>query len=281
MGFPQNVADEVFVKCRRHCCLCGKYAGQKMELHHIKQVADGGDNSVDNCIPLCFDCHADVASYNPRHPKGRKYTEMELKQCRDNYYREFSNNISKNHINILNEHRTATPEPVFHNHSDLFGFIHSRQISNVQWAVDLLDFELIDTSDVPWDFANKGLYAYLNSAISYTQAMGNQMDSDFLKGFLLAIILIRMLCNNPTNKTYIDKVVSSIDFDLFDYYLKLEQIRFGNQEIKSYDGLYAITMSLSTAEHEAGRHRKGYMWAAAYLMIAILESILLQENRTM
>ena len=34
-------------------------------------VADGGDNSVDNCIPLCFNCHAEVKSYNPKHPKGR------------------------------------------------------------------------------------------------------------------------------------------------------------------------------------------------------------------
>lgn len=34
-------------------------------------VADEGDNSVDNCILLCFNCHAEVKSYNPKHPKGR------------------------------------------------------------------------------------------------------------------------------------------------------------------------------------------------------------------
>ncbi len=39
MGFPTSVADDVLVRCGRHCCLCGKYAGQKIELHHIKQVA--------------------------------------------------------------------------------------------------------------------------------------------------------------------------------------------------------------------------------------------------
>lgn len=89
MGFSQTVADEVFVRCGRHCCLCGTYAGQKMELHHIIQAADGGDDSVDNCIPLCLNCHAEVKAYNPRHPKGRKYTEAELKGHRDKYYAQY------------------------------------------------------------------------------------------------------------------------------------------------------------------------------------------------
>ena len=31
-----------------------------MELHHIKQVAYGGEDTFENCIPLCFDCHADM-----------------------------------------------------------------------------------------------------------------------------------------------------------------------------------------------------------------------------
>lgn len=86
MGFPKTVADEVFVRCARHCCLCGKYAGSKMELHHIRQAADGGDDSADNCIPLCFDCHAEVKAYNPHHPKGRKFTETELKGHRERIY---------------------------------------------------------------------------------------------------------------------------------------------------------------------------------------------------
>lgn len=96
MGFPINVADEVLVRCGRHCCLCGKYVGQKIELHHIKQVADGGDNSVDNCIPLCFDCHAEVKAYNNLHPKGRKFTEKELKGHRDKCYARYSINSNSN-----------------------------------------------------------------------------------------------------------------------------------------------------------------------------------------
>lgn len=90
MGFPASVADDVLVRCNRHCCLCGKYVGQKIELHHIKQVADGGEDTVDNCIPLCFNCHAEVKAYNPRHPKGRKFTENELKGHRDKCYKRYS-----------------------------------------------------------------------------------------------------------------------------------------------------------------------------------------------
>lgn len=86
MGFPRSVADEVFIRCARHCCLCGNYAGNKMELHHIHQVADGGEDTIDNCIPLCLNCHADVKAYNPRHPKGRQFTESELRGHRDRIY---------------------------------------------------------------------------------------------------------------------------------------------------------------------------------------------------
>ncbi len=90
MAFSQAIADEVFVRCGRHCCLCGVFAGQKMELHHIKQAADGGEDSIENCIPLCLNCHAEVKAYNPKHPKGRKYTETELKGHRDKYFAQYS-----------------------------------------------------------------------------------------------------------------------------------------------------------------------------------------------
>ncbi len=57
-----------------------------MELHHIVPQSDGGKNTFDNCIPLCFDCHADVMAYNPSHPKGRKYTASELRTHRNRWY---------------------------------------------------------------------------------------------------------------------------------------------------------------------------------------------------
>jgi len=96
MGFSQKVADEVLVRCGRHCCLCGMYAGTKIELHHIIQVADGGEDTVDNCIPLCLNCHAEVKAYNPHHPKGRKFTEAELRGHRDKCYAQHAISVSTN-----------------------------------------------------------------------------------------------------------------------------------------------------------------------------------------
>jgi 5-methylcytosine-specific restriction endonuclease McrA len=86
MGFPASVVEKALLWCGRHCCVCHKFCGVKIELHHIVAKADGGEDTFDNCIPLCFDCHADVMAYNPRHPKGRKYTGSELKAHRDRWY---------------------------------------------------------------------------------------------------------------------------------------------------------------------------------------------------
>lgn len=49
MGFPTSVADEVLVRCGRHCCICEEFVGSKIELHHIVQVADGGENLKSIC----------------------------------------------------------------------------------------------------------------------------------------------------------------------------------------------------------------------------------------
>jgi hypothetical protein len=62
-----------------------------MELHHIDAAGDEGLDTFENCLPLCFDCHADVKTYNPRHPKGRKYTTTELRQHRDRWYNRVKN----------------------------------------------------------------------------------------------------------------------------------------------------------------------------------------------
>ena len=87
MSFPQYVSDAALSACGRCCCICHKFCGTKMELHHIKQVAYGGDDTFENCIPLCFDCHADMGKADPKHNKGKKYSEEELIAHRDNWYR--------------------------------------------------------------------------------------------------------------------------------------------------------------------------------------------------
>lgn len=49
-----------------------------MELHHIEQKASGGSDDIENAIPLCFECHAEVNHYDDTHPRGRKFTKEEL-----------------------------------------------------------------------------------------------------------------------------------------------------------------------------------------------------------
>jgi HNH endonuclease len=86
MGFSAETVEEVLVACGRCCCLCGRFCGTKIQTHHIVPEGQGGSHEFDNCIPLCLDCHAEVESYNPRHPIGRKFTPAELRKHRDRHY---------------------------------------------------------------------------------------------------------------------------------------------------------------------------------------------------
>lgn len=91
MGFPPDIAEKALLDCGRCCCICHKFCGFKIELHHIIQSSEGGEDSYENCLPLCLDCHAEVKAYNPKHPKGRKYTESELRKHRDRWYEKVKN----------------------------------------------------------------------------------------------------------------------------------------------------------------------------------------------
>ena len=91
MSFPEKVEVAALAACERQCCICHKFCGTKIELHHIKQKADGGEDTFENCIPLCFDCHADMGKADPRHPKGKHYSAKELIQHRDNWYEKVRN----------------------------------------------------------------------------------------------------------------------------------------------------------------------------------------------
>lgn len=65
-----------------------------MELHHIVQEAEGGEDKFENCVPLCFDCHSDMRSYDHQHPKGTKYTPSELRAHRDAWYAKVKNSAA-------------------------------------------------------------------------------------------------------------------------------------------------------------------------------------------
>lgn len=83
MPFPREVRDQILVDSARHCCVCHRYKGVKVEVHHIIQEADGGENTLDNAICLCFDCHSDAGHYNSHHPKGTKFQPSELRKHKE------------------------------------------------------------------------------------------------------------------------------------------------------------------------------------------------------
>jgi len=71
---------ELLAKCHRRCSICHRFCGFKMELDHIDPKKEGGSDTIDNAIPVCFECHAEIHAYNDNHPRGRKYRPEELKK---------------------------------------------------------------------------------------------------------------------------------------------------------------------------------------------------------
>ncbi len=90
MPFSLAVRKEALVRSGRHCCICHRFVGLKIEVHHIEPEAIPSNNTIDNAISLCFDCHADMINYVPKHPKGTKYSFSDLKRHRDNWYSRLS-----------------------------------------------------------------------------------------------------------------------------------------------------------------------------------------------
>lgn len=96
MAFSEEIKIKAMIACGRCCCVCHKFCGNNMEVHHIKARAEGGQDIYENAIPLCFDCHAEVRQYDPKHPKGIKFTEKELIMHRDEWYRKVKQGVKEN-----------------------------------------------------------------------------------------------------------------------------------------------------------------------------------------
>lgn len=107
MGFSQTIKQQAMISSARHCCVCHRYKGVKIEVHHIIQKADGGPNTFDNAIPLCFDCHSDAGHFNDRHPKGTKFSKQELVKARDTWYELIKHNPIVEKVLISNKIQTS------------------------------------------------------------------------------------------------------------------------------------------------------------------------------
>jgi hypothetical protein len=89
--------DELLAACHRSCCICHRFCGVKIETDHIKSKDDGGPSTIDNAIPVCFECHAEIHSYNDRHPRGRKFRPEELLRHKEQWLE-----VCRNHPEIFN-----------------------------------------------------------------------------------------------------------------------------------------------------------------------------------
>jgi hypothetical protein len=90
----KDFSEETKVRCLlwsdRHCCLCEKVCGTDIEVAHIDP---NGGNDLDNAIPLCYQCHAAIGKYNPKHPRGIKYKIAELKARREQIYEKYTRQL--------------------------------------------------------------------------------------------------------------------------------------------------------------------------------------------
>lgn len=84
-GFRQDEVNELLARCHRRCCICHRYCGVKIELDHIDPTSEGGSDEIGNALPVCFECHAEIHSYNDQHPRGRKFRPKELRLHRDQW----------------------------------------------------------------------------------------------------------------------------------------------------------------------------------------------------
>ena len=119
MGFSAEIKQEIFVRSARHCCVCHKPKGLNIEIHHIKPRHQGGMDTLENAIALCFDCHADAGHYFANHPKGSKLSPHELLKHKAEWFKIVSENKileSKNtfvELSIVNKNFSGIFRPVF------------------------------------------------------------------------------------------------------------------------------------------------------------------------
>lgn len=108
MGFNPSIREAALIACKRHCVWCELSQGITVECHHIVPQSEGGDDTFDNCIPLCLNCHGIVGgSYNSKHPRGTKVSASELKQRRDMFYER----VKRNEIPVIKTHVPTQKSP--------------------------------------------------------------------------------------------------------------------------------------------------------------------------
>lgn len=159
MAFSEETRIKALVSCGRRCCICHKFCGNNMEIHHIKAKADDGSDDFENAIPLCFDFHAEVRQYDSKHPKGIKFTEKELIIHRDNWYKKMQHYVPEEEETRKQEenlflHRASVGNDITQYLHGAYGISHNEQPETleqaklfgefIQYLSDILDFDFLD-----------------------------------------------------------------------------------------------------------------------------------------
>jgi len=108
MAFSRDQVSELLVRCHRRCCVCHRFCGVKIETDHIVPTAEGGSDDIENAIPVCFECHAEIHGYNDKHPRGRKFLPEELR----NHKEQWLNICAEHPEALVSASRTADVGPL-------------------------------------------------------------------------------------------------------------------------------------------------------------------------
>ena len=137
MPFPNTVREEALVKSQRHCCVCHDFAGRSINVHHIKQEAEGGPNTFENAIVLCLRCHAEAGHFNPKHPLGTKYSPSELIRHRDEWYEACANGTAKFSSTVEAKVKRSYTTGDLHKYLLLITFHNSNNNVVSGWKLDI------------------------------------------------------------------------------------------------------------------------------------------------
>jgi hypothetical protein len=137
MPFPKSVREEALVNAQRHCCVCHDFAGRSINVHHIRQEADSGANTLENAIVLCLRCHAEAGHFNSRHSLGTKYSPSELIKHRNAWSEACKNGTAHYSSSVAVKVKRTYTTGDLHKYVLLFNFHNGNKNVVSGWKLEI------------------------------------------------------------------------------------------------------------------------------------------------